>query len=313
MAAETDATMHRELPPPYVYFFYDSEGSGGSAITDHLIEVAVVVMTDNLGLESGDGERLSGQHYSSLCQCESEIEPEVQRKHGIDAATLAGQPPVRHVLNELLEWIAERLQEIQRLKQEQCRPVLVSHGGNAFDFPLLVSEVKRNDSETRLRDLQLHFTDTHTLCEQLRSSSDPVLQGSKKLSVSELYSLYFPAEAATTTTTYRPHRARDDALMLRRLFTETPLSTHIHRLELITTDDLIQRWHSYVDCQQLTRTLGLHKQKAKALIKKGVNLRQLEEAFRESGCSEQWLREHLRSLGVRRPGSMCLQHFNQIQ
>ena len=313
MAAETDPRMHRDLPSSHVYFFYDSEGSGGSAINDHLIEVAVVVMTDNLELESDDRERLSGQHYSSLCQCESEIEPEVQQKHGIDAATLAGQPPVRHILNELLEWIAERLQEIQTLKQEQCRPVLVSHGGNAFDFPLLVSEIKRNDCEARFRDLQLHFTDTHMLCEQLRSSNDPVLQGSRKLSVSELYSLYFPAKAATTTATYRPHRAHDDALMLRRLFSDTPLSGHMHRLELITTDGLIQRWHSYIDCQQLTTTLGLHKQKAKGLIKKGVNLQQLEEAFRESGCSEQWLREHLRDLGIRRPGSTCLQHFNQIQ
>jgi DNA polymerase III epsilon subunit-like protein len=309
MAAEmNDVTVHKDPPSSQVYFFYDSEGSGGSAITDHLIEVAAVIMTDNLGLESGDRERLSGQYYSSLCQCESEIEPEVWKKHGIDAASLAGQPPVRVVLNELLEWIAERLQEIQRLKQEPCTAVLVSHGGNAFDFPLLVSEVKRNDCEAKFRALQLNFTDTHSLCEQLRSSSNPVLRGSTKLSVSELYSLYFPGEAAT----YRPHRARDDALMLRRLFSETPLSAHMHRLELIATDRLIQRWHSYVDCQQLTTTLGLHKQKAKALIKKGVNLRILEGAFRESGCSEQWLREHLRSLGIRRPGSTCLQHFNQI-
>lgn len=311
MAAENDADMSTQRGSlsslsSHMYFFYDCEGSGGSAIRDHIIEVAAVIFTDNLGLEPGDRDRLAGECYSSLCQCSSEIQPEVEQKHGIDAVALVDQPTVRAVLNQLFAWIENRLQEVQRLTQELHTAVLVSHGGYAFDFPLLVTEVKRNDCEASFRDLQLLFTDTHTLCDQLRSNSDPVLQGSRKLSVSELYSLYFPTEA------YRPHRAHEDALTLRKLFSETPLSTHIHRLELITTESLIKRWHSYADCQQLTVTLGLHKQKAKMLVQKGATLRQLEEGFRESGCSEQWLRDHLRGLGVRRPGDPCLQHFRQI-
>ena len=292
----------------HVYFFYDCEGSGGSAIKHHIIEVGVVILTDHLGLEPGDRERLSREYYSSLCQCNSEIQYGALQKHGIDTAALVGQKSVKTVLGEMFGWIADRLRDIQRLKQRQYRAVLVSHGGTAFDFPLLVTEVKRNDCEASFRHLQLHFTDTYTLCERLRLSNDPLLRGSKKLSVSELHSLYFPSEAAS----YTPHRAHSDALMLRKLFSETPLSTHLHKLELFSTESLIQKWHSYVDCHQLTTTLGLHKQKAKVLIGKGANLRQLEEEFHKSGCSEQWLLDHLRSLGIRKPGDTCLKYFRQI-
>lgn len=289
-----------------MYFFYDCEGSGGSAIRDCIIEVAVVIFTDNLGLKAGDREKMERQCYSSLCQCDSEIQPEAQQKHGIDAAALEGQPSTHAVLNELFQWIANRLREVQKLKQEQYRAVLVSHGGNAFDFPLLVTEVKRNNCSASFRELDLLFTDTLTLCEQLRASGDPVLRGSKKLSLSELHSLFFPTEV------HSPHRAHRDALTLKKLFTDSPLSTYLQQLELTTTETLIQKWHSYVDCQQLTVTLGLQKQKAKVLIQKGATLQRLEEGFRESGHSEQWLRDHLRSLGIRKPGDSCLQHFRHI-
>ena len=289
-----------------VYFFYDSEGSGGSAIRDHMIEVAAVVGTGNLGLQPEDEERLGSECYSSLCQCSGEIQAEVREKHGIDTAALADQPKVHTVLSQLFTWIASRVREVERIKREQCGAVLVSHGGNAFDFPLLVTEVERSDCEDSFRRLKLQFADTHALCEQLRSSSDPVLQGSRKLALSELHSLFFPAEE------YRTHRARNDALALRKIFTETPLCGHMHRLECISTDSLITKWHSYVDCQQLTVKLGLHKQKAKNLIQRGVTLQCLEREFRERGGSEQWLRGHLRSLGVRRLGDICLQHFRQI-
>ena len=301
------ASLQREPPPPnLLYLFYDCEGSGGSAIRDHIIEVAVVIFTDNLGLEEGDREKMEAQSYSSLCQCDGEMQQEAQQKHGLDAAALEDQPSVCTVLIELFKWIANRLREVQRLKQEQYQAVLVSHGGNAFDFPLLVTEVKRNNCDASFRELELFFTDTHTLCEQLRASGNPVLRGSTKLSLSELHSLFFPTEVP------KLHRAHRDALTLKKLFTETPLSMYLQQLELTTTETLVQKWCSYVECQQLTVTLGLQKQKAKVLIQKGATLQQLEEGFRESGCSEQWLRDHLRSLGIRRPGDSCLQHFRQI-
>ena len=309
---DLSAPTEREegLLKSHVYFFYDSEGSGGSAIRDHLIEVAVVAMTDNLYLEEeGDRERLDGQCYSSLCRCSGEIEKGAWLKHRIDKAMLIGQKPVREVLHELFAWIADRLREIQRLKQRYYSPVLVSHGGTAFDFPLLVTEVKRNDCDAIFRDLNLSFTDTHKLCEQLRSESDPVLRGSTKLSVSQLTSLYFQAEAASLHT---PHRAGSDALALRRLFSKSPLSAYLHRLEIAGTESIVRKWRSFVDCQELAATLGLHKQKAKGLVQKGVSLEQLEEEYRKTGCSEQWLVDRLRSLGVRKPGNTCLLHFRQI-
>ena len=292
----------------YLYLFYDCEGSGGSAIRDHMLEVAAVVRTDNLELEAGDRERLEREHYSSLCQCDGKIQSEALQKHGISEAALVGQQSVRTVLHKLFAWIAERLSEVQRLKGRQYRAVLVSHGGSAFDFPLLVTEVKRNDCEAGFRDLQLYFADTHTLCEELRARNDPVLRGSSKVSLAELHSLYFPSEAASHT----PHRALSDALTLRKLFTNTPLSTRTHKLELTTTESLFEKWQSYVDCNELIEKLGIHKQKAKMLIRRGTNLRQLEEAFCKSDYSEQWLRGHLQSLGLRKPNDTCLGYFRRV-
>lgn len=293
----------------HLYFFYDCEGSGGSAIRDHMIEVAAVVWTDNLGVELAERERLEGERYSSLCQCHNKIQADALEKHGIDEMALVGQEPVKTVLHKLFEWISERLDEVQRLKQKQYKPILVSHGGSAFDFPLLVTEVKRNHCEASFRDLELCFADTHTLCEQLRESCDPALQGSNKVSLTDLHSLYFPAERESHT----PHRALGDALTLRKLFSDTPLSTHMYKLTLTPTETLLQKWQSYVDCHELIETLGIHKQKAKMLIRKGTNLSQLEEAFQESGRDSQWLRDHLQSLGVKRPDNKCLRHFRHVK
>ena len=294
-----------------LYFFYDCEGSGGSAIRDQMIEVAAVVMTENLGLEPGDAERLGAAHYSSLCRCSSEIQEGAWLKHGIDRESLAHERPVGEVLEEMFDWLGERAKEVERLKQRSYQTVLVAHGGIAFDFPLLVTEVKRSHCEPKFRDMNLQFADTHVLCQQLKTAGDPVLRGSTKLSVSELQSVYFPT-AEESHPDGQPHRALSDAVTLRRMFTQTPLSAQMSQLGLVSTEDLVQRWQLSDDTHQLSESLGLHKQKARSLVRQGESLIRLEERFRGSGCSEQWLKEHLRSLGVKRPGQTCLQHFRKI-
>ena len=309
-AKEKGATLNSREGNRNLYFFYDCEGSGGSAIRDQMIEVAVVLMTDNLGLEPGEAARLGRTHYCSLCRCSSEIEEGAWLKHGIDRESLMDERPVAEVLEELFGWLAERAREVERLKQESYQAVLVAHGGIAFDFPLLVTEVKRSGCEAKFTDLNLQFADTHVLCQGLKSASDPVLRGTTKLSVSELKSVYFPMEESLTDG--QPHRALNDALTLRRVFSQTPLSALMNKLELVSTESLLQRWQSSVDTHLLTETLGLHKQKAKALVRRGESLGKLEEGFRGSGRSEQWLQEHLCSLGVKRPGQACLQHFRKI-
>ena len=308
-----DPVTHREsCTDSFIYFFYDSEGSGGSAIRDQVIEVAAVVMTTD-GQEPGDRERRDEIHFHSLCHCSCEIQEGAWLKHGIAREALVGQRPVGEVLGEMLGWMVERVREVQRLRQRPHKAVLVAHGGVAFDFPLLVTEVKRSNLEARLRDLEPWFADTHHLCQQLRETSDPALRGTSKLSLSELNSLFFPPGQDRPACLPRaPHRALGDALTLRRLFSETPLSGHLGQLELVSTEDLLRRWQLSVDAHLLTERLGLHKQKAKGLVQRGQSLGRLEEQFRESGYSEQWLRDHLRGLGVKRPGSACLQYFREL-
>lgn len=272
---------------------------------DHMIEVAVVLYTGNLGLGEDTARRLGSEWFSSLCQCSHDIEPEVQQKHGIDAQTLEDQPTVLTVLTQLFGWVQDKVREVQNMKKEQFTAVLVSHGGGAFDFPLLVTEVKRNGCEAMFKALQLQFADTHTLCERLRARSDPVLQGGVRLALTDLHATFFPTEQ------YKPHRALDDAQALQKLFTETPLTNLMHTLDLISTDSLIQKWCLYMERQELTLKLGLQKQKAKELIQKQITLGQLEREFQGNSCSEQWLRRHLRSLGIR-PRETCLGHFRRL-
>lgn len=269
------------------------------------------MMTENLGLELEEAAKLGSPRYSSLVRCSSEIQEGAWQKHRIDREVLVDQRPVGEVLEELFGWLEERVEEVKRLKQGSCQIVLVAHGGVAFDFPLLVTEVKRSGCEARFRGLRLQFADTHVLCQQLKSTSDPILRGSTKLSVSELKHLYFSVKEEEPQP--QPHRALADAVILKRLFSEAPLSAQLGRLELVSTDALLQLWQSSVDTHQLTETLGLHKQKAKVLVRQGESLRGLEEGFRGSGYSEQWLRDHLHSLGVKRPGQTCLQHFRNVQ
>jgi DNA polymerase III epsilon subunit-like protein len=312
-ATESREVHSREGNPhsSRLYFFYDCEASGGSAIRDQMIEVAAVVMTENLGLEPGDAERLRAAHYSSLCRCSSEIQEGAWLKHGIDRESLAHERPVGEVLEEMFDWFGERAKEVERLKQRSYQTILVAHGGIAFDFPLLVTEAKRSHCEAKFRDLNLQFADTHVLCQQLKTARDPVLRGSTKLSVSQLQSVYFPT-AEESPPDGQPHRALSDAVTLRRTFTQTPLSAQMSQLELVSTEDLLRRWQLSDDTHQLSESLGLHKQKAKSLARQGESLVRLEEGFRGSGCSEQWLKEHLCSLGVKRPGQTCLQHFRKI-
>ena len=105
---------------------------------DHLIEVGVVIYTGSLKLAAGGLG--SSESYSSLCRCAHAIEPKAQLKHGIDTRTLEGQPPVAAVLGELFEWVRKQVDRIQQVRGEQCNAIFVSHGGSAFDFPLLMTE-----------------------------------------------------------------------------------------------------------------------------------------------------------------------------
>lgn len=294
----------------HIYFFYDSEGSGGSAIRDQMIEVAVVQMTHNLGLTPVDEKRLRDSHYTSLCQCTSEIELGAWLKHGIRQESLVDQPPVEVVLQELLAWLEDRVREVERLKKKMYKVVLVAHGGIAFDFPLLLTEVKRSGSEAKFRDLDLKFADTYLLCQQLSMNQHPALRGTTKISVHNLENIYFPSHASSPSNT--PHRALSDALSLRRLFTETPLSEQTSHLELFPTETILLRWQATVDAHQLSERLGIDKHKAKGLLKQGATLEVLEERFRASGYSELWLRDYLRSTGIKRPGEDCLQYFREL-
>ena len=151
------------------------------------------------------------------------------------------------------------------------------------------------------------LVDTYTLCEQLRAASDPVLQGSKKLTLTELYRLFFPTEQ------YRAHRALEDALALCRIFTETPLVGLLSSLSITSTEGLIGKWCLYRERQELVAKLGLDKQKAKELVRNRVTLRELERMFQQSGCDEQQLRSRLRTLGIKRPREACLGYFRQLK
>ena len=69
---------------------------------------------------------------------------------------LKGQLPFRAVLEELLSWIGDTVDEVDRWQGVKHYPLLVAHNGFAFDYLIVISEMERRDiSYTSLRAINI--------------------------------------------------------------------------------------------------------------------------------------------------------------
>jgi len=218
-----------------LYFFYDCEGSGGSSTEAAIIQVAAVLYTKNLSLTERKAANLSEEHFTSLCYTDKRPQLFVSVMTGITQEQLDEAPRLATVLKKFFAWIKKTLSRVEEKTKKRHFPVLVAHKGKDYDFPLLINEIKRISSPVldQFRELNLHFADTLVLCERLRSNNDPILRGSKSISVHGLHKLFFPDEE------YKEHRALEDAKALCKVFTDSPLAGLVSELRLQTTENLL--------------------------------------------------------------------------
>ena len=201
-------------------FFFDLESTGGSMYTDHIMEMAAKVVGVPNSVD------ITQRHYSSLVHTSRDICAVVKRKVGLTNAMLKGQPPFPAVLEELLSWIGDTLDEVDQWQGVKHYPLLVAHNGFAFDYMMVISELQRRDmSCSSLRAINLHFADTLYDCRLLAKSEEKNMFSAytktelKRLGIENLYTKYYPGE------TYNAHRALADILAMEKLFTTTPLAS----------------------------------------------------------------------------------------
>ena len=200
-----------------VYIFYDCETTGLNANEDRIIEIAAVLDTHHLPQPQSHTSTAhhlgrDDDHFTSLCHCTKEINPDSAKLVGLTLADLSSQPSLPAVLEEFFKWISRKVSEVERQSRSKCTPVLVAQSGNLLDFPILLIELERinrgllDQSSCQLcqlvktfRTLNLNFADTFVVFKKLSTKSDPILKGLKSLSMEAIYKHFSPTNHTKVT------------------------------------------------------------------------------------------------------------------
>jgi len=73
-------------------------------------------------------------YYSQICAL-------VKHKVGLSTVMLKGQPPFADVLEELLSWIGDMVNEMDQWQGIKHYPLLVAHNGFVFDHMVVLAEM----------------------------------------------------------------------------------------------------------------------------------------------------------------------------
>jgi DNA polymerase III epsilon subunit-like protein len=279
-------------------FFYDCEATGWNLRDDVIIEVAAVLYTKDLR----DPTPLE---FSSLCRTSKELHPEVQELTGLTMADLRNEPKVSDVLESLFDWMKETVKNVSRKERRDCIPVLAAHSGHKLDFPMLKKAVfkkpgKRNQHLIRkFQDLNLHYADTFSVFKQSGVAEKHKLE---KLGVKNIYETFFgsPLEG---------HRARADAVALRRIFSEAP-----------PADELMDILRCYIQSDKGTeiarkqirqfRSANIAVPKAMELLQKGIKYEDLQrESQKPGGSFSQFLND---KCSMDDPDGELQKHFSEL-
>ena len=301
-----------------VYFFYDCETTGLDANEDRIIELAAVLDTHHLPQSQSHTSTAhhlgrDDDHFTSLCHCTKEINPDSAKLVGLTLADLSSQPKVPAVLEEFFKWISRKVSEVERRQSRlKCTPVLVAHSGTLLDFPVLLAELERvnrgplDRSPCQLvktfRTLNLNFADTFFVFKKLSKDTDPILKGLESLSMKAIYEHFFPKKP------YEGHRALEDAKALGMIFTESPVSEKIGELqaEIRSTDIVYRRWKQF----EMKRA-GIHRNKAEDLVRKQIYLQEMEEEYKRApGDFRHYLRHRA---DIKRPSDELMEYFSNLK
>ena len=122
-----------------VYVVIDLETTGFSRTLDHIIEIALEVLTyEGIAVEDGN--------YSSLVRPPRPVPNVVSQLTGISDDMVKDQRPFSTVIQEVFKFIDDRINFIEESgRREVLHAIFVGHNARRFDFPFLVSEMKENN------------------------------------------------------------------------------------------------------------------------------------------------------------------------
>ncbi len=193
-----------------LYFFYDCEATDLDVEVDRIVEVAAVIHLASLRPRV-QRELRHNDKFSSLCYSDRELGEVPQRLTGLTRDDLRDEPPLEEVLKRFFEWMEVSIATANRLDHEEYTPVLVAHGGNILDFPMLVNEINRIPLvKKKFHSLGLRYMDTFSVLAELKRSRKLNVD---KLAMKAVYEALF-------FTPYQGHRALADAQALCKIFTE---------------------------------------------------------------------------------------------
>ncbi len=307
MAYGGQRNLYNSMRGSPLYFFYDCEATNFEDIeNERILEVAAVLYTGNLSTHISDHDmaELSAphDHYHSLCHCEREIHPEVIQNTQLTLAKLRDQPRPAKVLEELFDWMASKVAQVQKLADATYTPVLVAHSGNILDYPLIVTELERSGNRSlnaKFDALNLHFADTYDMCRKMKNRYHPLLRNVTKLGLSGLHAAFFPQEP------FDGHRALADARELRKIITESPLQTTVDT-ELRETIHSVEFVREFLGLVKLG--FYANSKMTRELVEKGTRATDLLEKRQQTTRPE--FRSYLRRLGITRPQGQLERSFN---
>ena len=298
-----------------VYFFYDCETTGLDAHEDRIIELAAVLDTHHLPQPHTSTAYHLGSddnHFTSLCYCTKDINPDSAKVVGLTLAELRSKPKLSAVLDKFFKWISRKVSEVERQSHSKCTPVLVAHSGNLLDFPVLLKELERinsgplDQSSCQLvrtfRTLNLNFVDTFPVFKKMSVDSDPIFKGLESLSMKAIYKHFFPHKP------YEGHRALEDAKALGKIFTNSPVSKKLSELQVMarSTDMAYSKWKQF----EMKRA-GIHRNKAEDLVRKRIYLQEMEEEYKRAPRT---FRDYLhRRVDIRRPSDEMMEYFSSLK
>ena len=218
IAAEAGAEAARkwrdgERGEELLWIAFDTESTGLDTVHDHITQIAARVVGKGPGDET--------ETFVSYVHTDRKIPKRVTEITGITAATLAHAPSFQLVFHALMGWICSAVVR----RGGSVRPVLLAHNGTAFDFPLLLNEMRRHEIPLEVLEvLDIHTADSLALLRAVKA--DVAVYGDVALALRAHKSLSLPKLfPRIMDRSYAAHDALEDVTALAELVFHSSLST----------------------------------------------------------------------------------------
>ncbi|XP_028406011.1 uncharacterized protein LOC114528548 [Dendronephthya gigantea] len=219
--------------------FYDCECSSSEHLKADIIEIAA----------RSSPEVLSA-NFESLISTSQDLGKFTIERCGIKESDLKGKPAFPIVFKKFLKWIEKLVLRVNQKFDKKHFPVLCAHGGYGFDYPILLSNMRRYQvKEEVLKNKNLHFADTFLFCKQLQGDDHvPELQGIR-LSMDSLFSAFAPGKEFQNR-----HRAMGDVNAMVEIFSKPPFKSAISNIKHTTAKSLWE-WYAIQNNQKEQRII----------------------------------------------------------